>query len=147
MRKPASGGARMVDGPRLTVREMKRRDWRLLADALPEMEQCDQLQQNLKWLAWGNGWLTKDGRNYGEYLRRVWRGLACGPRRVGPFRVERSGRWGIIFAVDLMYAVQRKTRRRRRTVNARWLDAYEMPIRHRRPVEDGAISPAFLTAV
>ena len=107
----------MTDGPRLTIREMKRRDWWLLGESLPREETCNALQRSLKWFAWGEGWLGGDclpsGKSGRKYLRQIWNGLAGGPYRVGPFQVERSGRWGIVFALDPAYAVQRAPRRRR----------------------------------
>jgi hypothetical protein len=108
----------MTDGPRFTVCEMRPRDWNLLASTLPADRDCTGLQQDLRWFAWGNGWHTRDGRPYGEngrkYHRRIWKGLAGGPCQVGPFRIERVGRWGIMFVLDVTYAAQR-TRLRRRT--------------------------------
>ena len=101
----------MTDGPRFTVCEMRPRDWNLLASTLPREEECTGLEQDLRWFAWGNGWHTRDGRTYGEngrkYHRRIWKGLADGPCQVGPFRIERAGRWGIVFVLDVAYAAQR----------------------------------------
>jgi hypothetical protein len=52
------------------------------------------------------------------------------PYRVGPFQIKRSGRWGIVLVLDPTYAVQRKTRRRRRPVGG--LDvAFEMDFQNR----------------
>ena len=44
-----------VGRPRLTVGDMRRRDWRFLADSLPPMEECHGKTLNLKWLAWSEG--------------------------------------------------------------------------------------------
>jgi len=112
----------------LTVGEMKHREWCLLAGALPELKDCNQLQQSLKWFAWGLGWIRGDGlpsdKMGPKYLRQIWRGLARGPYRVGVFQVERSsGRWDIIFRLDPSYAVQRCARRRRRCPDRDGLDA------------------------
>ena len=81
-----------TDRNRLTLPEMRRRDWRILGESLPDLDECDELRRALTLLAWGDGW--KGGRPYGNCLRRVWKGLAGGSLQVGVFRVERSGRWG-----------------------------------------------------
>lgn len=103
----------MIDEPRLTVREMKRRDWWLLADCLPKEEACNELQRAVLWFAWGLGWLGPHSKTGRKYFRVILKGLTGGPYQVGPFRVERAGRWGIAFALDPLYAAQRKPRRRR----------------------------------
>jgi hypothetical protein len=97
---------------------MKGRDWRLLANLLPDEPNCNELQHALKHFAWGEGWqriewspADKLGR---KHLRSIERGVASKPFIVGPFRVERAGRWGIAFALDPAYAAQRAHRRRRR---------------------------------
>jgi hypothetical protein len=116
----------MTDRPRFTVCEMRPRDWNLLASTLPTERDCTGLQRDLRWFAWGNGWHTRAGRPYGEngrkYHRRIWKGLAE-PCQVGPFRIERAGRWGILFVLDVAYAAQR-TRRRRRSLSLGILDAF-----------------------
>lgn len=108
----------MIDGPRLTVSEMKRRDWWLLGESLPEEEACNELQRALLWFSWGEGWQRLEGLPGDEsgrrYLRQIWKGLAGRPYRAGPFRVERFGRWGIAFVIDPAYAAQRTRRRRSR---------------------------------
>ena len=110
-----------TDRNRLTLPEMRRRDWRILGESLPDLDECDELRRALTLLAWGDGW--KGGRPYGNCLRRVWKGLAGGSLQVGVFRVERSGRWGIAFALDPHYAAERAARRRRRPAIGGGLDA------------------------
>jgi ribosome modulation factor len=58
-----------------------------------------------------------------KYHRRIWKGLAGGPCQVGPFRIERVGRWGIVFVLDVAYAAQRTRRRRRTCLTPGGLDA------------------------
>jgi len=100
---------------------MRRRDWRILGESLPDLDECDELRRALTFLAWGDGW--KSGKPYGNCLRRAWRGLAGGSVQVGPFRVERFGRWGIAFTLDPQYASERAARRHRRRTNLVGLDA------------------------
>jgi hypothetical protein len=116
-----------MEGPRFTVMDMRPRDWHLLADSLPAEENRTGLHRDLAWFAMGNGWHTRGGRPYGEngrkYHRRIWKGIADGPCQVGPFRIERAGRWGIVIVLDVAYAAQR-TRRRRRSLSLGILDAF-----------------------
>jgi hypothetical protein len=114
----------MTDGPRLTIREMKGRDWVALDEALPREEACNELQMALKWFAWGHGWLAGDrlrsSKTGNKYRLRVWKALAAGPYQVGPFRVERAGRWGIQFAIGATYAAERAPKRRTRRDQTPW---------------------------
>jgi hypothetical protein len=59
-----------MDGPRLAVREMKRRDWQALADALPRLDDCKDLQRALKFFASGYGWQRLEGLPGDEHGRR-----------------------------------------------------------------------------
>ena len=99
----------MTDGPLLTVREMRRGDWRALASALPKEWLCDELQRLVKTLAWYEsadppGWL----------IRRIRKALGGDVCRAGAFRIVRSGRWGIAVQIDAAYATFRAQPRRRR---------------------------------
>jgi hypothetical protein len=120
----------MTGRPRLLVSEMRGRDWRLLAASLPEEPNCNSLQHALKHFAWGEGWqriewspADKLGR---KHLRSIERGVASRPYIVGPFRVERAGRWGVAFGLDPAYAMQRASRRRRRVAT---LDPWDVAFR------------------
>lgn len=103
-------------GDRLTLCEMRPRDWRLFDDSLPRLPDCNAFQQDLRWFSAGRGWCTRDGAPSGEsgrnYHRRVLEGIASGPYQAGPFRVVRSGD-GIAFIITPQYAEQRRIRRRR----------------------------------
>jgi len=107
----------VIDGPRFTVAQMRRRDWVALSDALPREHLCNDFQRALQFFAWGDGWQRLAGLPGDEsgrrYLRQIRKGLAEGPYQAGPFRVERAGRWGIVFYLDPMYALSRSRRRRR----------------------------------
>jgi hypothetical protein len=120
----------MTDGGhRLTIREMRRLDWALLCDALPDEDTCDELQGELKRLCWGEGWLRKDGspsRETTRYVQGAWKGLAGGSYAVGEFRVERVGRWGVQFAIDARYAAERTPPRRQRGDRTAWEDGWEV---------------------
>ncbi len=109
----------MIRGPRLTVREMKRRDWQALADALPRLDDCKDLQRALKFFASGYGWQRLEGLPGDEtgrrYLRQIRQGLAGRPYQAGPFRVEMAGRWGLVFVIDPAYAAQNAPRQRSRS--------------------------------
>ncbi len=100
-------------GDRLTVCDMKPRDWRSFADSLPREHECDGLQRDLKYFAWGYGWHTPegfpDGESGCEYHRRIWDALAGGPYQVGPYRVERFGK-EIAFVITPQHAEQRRLR-------------------------------------
>jgi len=87
----------MSDGTRLTIREMTARDWRALAEALPLLDDCSECQYGLKFLAWLEGGGSEDFER--KQLRRI-RGGLIGALHAGPFRVERAGRWGIVFVCD-----------------------------------------------
>ena len=127
----------MIDGPRFTAGDMKPRDWWLLSDSVPREEACNDLQRAVKWFAWGRGWLGGDGLPSGKsgrkWLRRIRNGLAGGSYQAGPFRMERAGRWGIVFVLDPAYAIQRTARRRRRrSLDSGGLDAaFERDLRRR----------------
>jgi hypothetical protein len=110
----------MTDGTRLTVPEMRARDWSLLSRNLPVPvfpgePRFDEFQWALRWL---QGCLKRDGspsHDGNKHLRRIWRGLDGGPYRAGVFTIERAGRWGIVFVLDSVYAEERKIRRTRRS--------------------------------
>jgi hypothetical protein len=104
----------MTDGGlRLTIREMKRCEWEMLCESLPR--EGSELEEALRHLSWGEGWLRKDGsptETGARYLRQVWGALVGGPLQAGEFRVERVGRWGVQFVIDAGYAAERAPRRR-----------------------------------
>ena len=118
-----------MDGPRFTAVDLRARDWRLLSEVIPRLEAGNELEQALKWYVWGSGWIRRDGLPAGksgrEHLRRVWRALAGGPYQAGPFRVQRAGRWGIVFVLDPAYAIQRAPRRRDRSKAWQWDTRFE----------------------
>jgi hypothetical protein len=97
----------VIDGPRFTVAQMRRRDWVLLSACLPKEADCNELQQGIRWLAWGQG------RCRPARLRQIRSGLARGPCIVGPFRFQREGRWGFVIVLDQQYGLSRTRRNRR----------------------------------
>jgi hypothetical protein len=119
----------MITETRLEIHEMKRRDWRLFYEALPMRETCTELQRELKQFAQGRYAVPTPDIGI-EFIRRSRRAVSVRPYRVGPFQIERFGRWGIVLALDPAYAVQRKTRRRRKAVGG--LDvAFEVDFQNR----------------
>jgi hypothetical protein len=112
----------MTNGTRLTVGEMRARDWSLLSKSLPvpifpSEPRFDEFQWALRWFAGVQGFIKRDGLPSPEgnkHLRRIWSGLSSGPYRAGVFTVERAGRWEIAFVLDPEYAEERKIRRVRR---------------------------------
>jgi hypothetical protein len=50
-----------MDGPRFTAADLRARDWKLLSEVIPRLEAGDELEQALKWYAWGSGWIRRDG--------------------------------------------------------------------------------------
>lgn len=119
-----SGAAGRVNGPWLTVGEMRPRDWRRLSDSLP-LKPChfgpetrDTFLHAIAWFSEMHGYMNRDHRPYGgerraELHRRIWKALAR-PYRAGPFRVERTGREDFAFAITLEYAEERRIKRARR---------------------------------
>jgi len=107
---------------RLTIRDMRCRDWRrlsgILAGILPEFDSQDEFQRALTGLAWCEGFKKLNGDISEEGckpLRLIRRALANGPFQSGVFRLERSGRWEVVFVISPEYAAERAPRRRRRS--------------------------------
>lgn len=88
----------MTGGTRLTVQAMSKGDWRALASALPKEWLCDELQRLVKMLAWRESACPPE-----SLIRRICRALGVGVCEAGPFRVVRSGRWGIEVEIDGAY--------------------------------------------
>lgn len=123
---------------RLTSREMKTRDFRRLSTALsgilPEFDARNEFERALTGFVWCegfkklNGDMSDEGR---KPLRLIWSGLANGPLQAGVFRLERSGRWEVVFVISPEYAADRTPRRRRRSNLDALSGAFEKDFRRR----------------
>jgi hypothetical protein len=116
--------------PTLAIGDLTRGDWRAFEDALPTYPgRWDSLVRNFYMLAWTKGANGVVGAR--EREREIWKALASGSYRAGPFQVARLGRWGICFALDPAYAEQREIRGRRRVQGSGMDVAFERDFHQR----------------
>ena len=126
---------------------MRARDWRQLSSALsntlpdialPGEPLFNRADWDLRCYAWLGGCLKLDGSpctgTDGRPRRAVWRRLANESYRAGVFTIARDGRWGIVFILDPIYAIQRKVRRHRRRLVGGLDAAFESDFRRREAV-------------